>query len=54
MFIRIKELEAMTGLPKSTIYRMAREGRLPKPVKLAQRASGWRKSEIDQWAATRG
>ncbi|WP_437557319.1 helix-turn-helix transcriptional regulator [Acidithiobacillus sulfuriphilus] len=53
MFIRIRELQEMTGLPKSSIYRLVREGRFPRPVKLGQRASGWRKSEIDQWAASR-
>ncbi|MBU2851471.1 AlpA family phage regulatory protein [Acidithiobacillus ferrivorans] len=53
MFYRIKELEALTGLPRSSIYRLAREGRMPKPVKLGLRAAGWRKKDIDDWAASR-
>jgi prophage regulatory protein len=53
MFYRIKELEALTGLPRSSIYRLAREGRMPKPVKLGLRAAGWRKKDVDDWAASR-
>ena len=53
MFYRIQEVVQMVGLSKPTIYRMAREGQFPRPVKIGVRASGWRKSEVERWAEER-
>lgn len=39
---------AKTGLGRDSIYRGAREGWFPKPVKLSERASAWIESEIDE------
>ncbi len=36
----------MTSLSVSSIYRLASQGRFPKPIKLAQRSSGWLEQEI--------
>jgi len=51
--LRRRALQAKVGLPISTIYRLVAEGKFPKPVKLAARASGWLRSEVDQWIADR-
>jgi prophage regulatory protein len=42
-----------SGLARDTLYRRARTGDFPKPVKLSERASGWFEDEIDAWLAQR-
>lgn len=45
--LRLRDVIAKTGLGRDTIYRGAREGWFPKPIKLSERASGWFEDEID-------
>ena len=52
--LRRKDLEAMIGLSRSTIYKLISENMFPKPVKLGPRAVGWRLSDIEDWLDTRG
>jgi prophage regulatory protein len=47
--IRSKQVQAKTGLARSTMYLKIQLGSFPKPIKLGVRASGWVESEIDQW-----
>jgi prophage regulatory protein len=35
------------------MYRLAKEGRFPKPIRLTTRRSGWLSEEVDQWIAAR-
>jgi prophage regulatory protein len=51
--IRIHEVSERTGLSASTVRRLVRNGIMPAPVQLAERAIGWRASSIDQWIADR-
>lgn len=51
--IRRKEVEARTGLSRSTIYNRVAVGTFPAPVNLGARAVGWVQSEIDEWLAAR-
>jgi prophage regulatory protein len=50
---RRKKVETVTGLPRSTLYQMVKDGDFPKPVRLGKRAVGWRSSDIEQWLAER-
>lgn len=50
---RQPEVSARTGLPRSQLYRLIKEGDFPRPVKLGGRAAGWLSSEIDNWIAGR-
>ena len=52
-FLRLPSVMRVTGLGRSTIYRLMSEGQFPRPVRLASRAVAWRRSEIDGWTATR-
>jgi len=47
--LRIHDVVAITRLSRSTIYRLIQAGRFPKPIKLTERASGWRYEEVEQW-----
>lgn len=51
ILIRSREVQARTGLPKSSLHRMASAGRFPAPVKLGMRSVAWRESDVDAWIA---
>ena len=52
--LRRKQVEARTGLSRSTIYARLREGGdFPKPIQLGAQSVGWLESEIDAWLRER-
>lgn len=48
-FLRLKEVMAMCGKCRSSIYAAMKKGEFPKVVKLRGRSSAWVKSEVDTW-----
>jgi prophage regulatory protein len=48
--LRLPAVLRQTGLSRSTIYRLMATRHFPLPVKLAGRAVGWRRSEVDRWS----
>jgi len=52
--LRLKEVKAMTGLSRSTIYAEIAKGEFPKQVQLTgNRSVGWHESVIIQWIESR-
>lgn len=51
--LRLPEVMRLTGLGRSTIYRLLAAGQFPSPVQLSVRAVGWRRSDVDHWTAER-
>lgn len=51
--IRRKQVQARTGLARSTIYLHIKNGTFPRPVPLGPRAVGWLESEVSEWIAER-
>lgn len=51
--LRIQAVIDKTGLPKASIYREMARGRFPRPIKLSEKAIGWRDSDIDEWIEQR-
>ena len=47
--LRRPQVEARTGLSRSTIYARIQDGTFPKPILLGSRAVGWLEHEIDDW-----
>jgi prophage regulatory protein len=47
--IRRKEVEALTGLARSTIYERIKQGVFPAPVSLGAKAVAWVNTEIQEW-----
>lgn len=47
--LRRPEVEARTGLSRSTIYLKVAQGLFPKPISLGPRAVGWLATEIEAW-----
>ncbi|HDX8383877.1 TPA: AlpA family transcriptional regulator [Aeromonas hydrophila] len=52
-FHRLKAVIEITGLSRTTIYRLAAAGQFPQAVKLGPRAVGWPSDQIEQWVAQR-
>jgi len=51
--IRLPEVIGATQLSRSTIYRLLGSGAFPRPMKLSERAIGWRRDELDAWLTSR-
>lgn len=51
--IRAKSLPSITGLSRTTIWRLEKAGNFPKRVKLSAGAIGWRLSEVMDWLNSR-
>ena len=49
--LRRKEVEARTGLSRSTIYNRIKQGSFPAPVPLGVKSVGWIESEVDSFLA---
>ena len=47
--VRIEEVSQRVGLSRSSLWRMATEGRFPKPRRLATHAVGWLDTELEDW-----
>lgn len=47
--LRRKEVQDRTGLPRTTLYELIKDGRFPKPVPLYGRSVGWAESQVQQW-----
>ncbi len=53
MFFRLPAVLLMTGLGRSTIYRLVAQDKFPAPVRLAERAVAWRRDDLERWSACR-
>jgi len=51
--LRLPKVIRITGLGRSTIYRLVATGAFPAPVKLSERAVAWVFSEVERWIASR-
>lgn len=51
--LRRCDVEARTGLSRTSIYRLMREGLFPEPLKVGPKAVRWVESEIAGWLAAR-
>ncbi len=52
-FLRLPSVLRITGLGRSTIYRMVADNRFPRPVRIGQRAVAWRLSDLETWSEAR-
>lgn len=53
VFLRMPTVMRMTGLGRSTIYRLIADRKFPSPVRLGPRAVAWRRADLDQWSEAR-
>lgn len=51
--LRRSDVQKITGLPTSTLYRDMARGDFPRPVLLTGRSVAWRSTDIDLWVEDR-
>jgi len=51
--LRLPAVIERTALSRSSIYRLVQLGRFPEPIKLSERASAWRESDVTAWLESR-
>ena len=51
--LRRREVEKITGISRSSIYRLMPDGEFPRPVKVGPAAVRWRESDITAWVESR-
>jgi len=51
--LRRREVQARIGLGRSSLYAQIAKGLFPQPVKLSERAVGWREADVNAWIESR-
>jgi len=51
--LKRQEVESLTRLSRSALYREMAEGNFPRPIRLTQRSVGWVLSEVTAWIESR-
>jgi prophage regulatory protein len=53
LLLRINVAMHITGLGRSTIYRLMADRQFPIPVRLSKRVVAWRRSDLERWSEGR-
>lgn len=53
LLLRIGTVVRVTGLGRSTIYRLVAQQEFPSPVRLTRKAVGWRRVDVERWTNAR-
>lgn len=53
LLVRLPGVIKMTGLGRSTIYKLMAQRKFPQPVRLTRRSVAWRSIELGTWCETR-
>ncbi len=48
-FLRLKEVLAICGKSRSSVYEAIKRGEFPRPIKLGENSSAWIDTEIEDW-----
>ena len=51
--LRLPDVQRLTGLSRSSVYRLEASGKFPKRVRLSERATAWRENELLDWIDSR-
>ena len=51
--LRRRDVQSRTGLSKSSLYRITKDGTFPAPVRLGPRCVGWIEAEVQAWIERR-
>ena len=51
--LRVRDVARVTGLSRTTLWRLERRGEFPRRLRLAANSVGWIESEIRAWIETR-
>lgn len=53
VLLRLRAVMHMTGLSRSSLYRLIADGQFPRPVRLGPRTVAWRRVDVDAWSEAR-
>ena len=48
-FFQDREVSTRFSMGRSTIWRMAKNGRFPRPVRLGPGITRWRRTDLEEW-----
>jgi prophage regulatory protein len=51
--IRIKQVRELTGISRTYIYSMVKQGTFPAPVSLSRKSKAWISEEVIDWIQTK-
>lgn len=51
--LRLQQVQALTGLPRSTLYKLVLERSFPPSIALAGRAVAWDSQAVEAWIESR-
>lgn len=51
--LRFSQVRELISLSRTTLWRKIREGTFPAPIRLSEKARGWRLSVIRAWISSR-
>lgn len=51
--IKMNEVQKLTSLSRSTIWRLEKSGHFPSKIQLAEKAIGWIEGDIQRWIQSR-
>lgn len=51
--LRRQQVQQRTGLPRSSLQHLIRQGQFPRPISLSARTVGWLSHEIEAWLRDR-
>lgn len=52
-YLRRPEVERLTGIRRSQLYRLIQAGKFPRPVKLSERCAAWPSDEVQAFLDAR-
>ena len=47
--LRLPQVQARTGLARSTIYALIARNQFPAPLKLTEKSVGWDSASVERW-----
>ena len=51
--LRVRDVIGLTGLSRTTVWRLERAGQFPQRIRLSGNIVGWRDEEVLHWVETR-
>ncbi len=51
--LRVHDVTRVTGLSRTTLWRLERRGEFPRRLRLSQNSCGWLAKEIEDWLLSR-
>ncbi|EQM95308.1 helix-turn-helix transcriptional regulator [Oxalobacter paraformigenes] len=51
--LRLTQVKALTGLSKTSLYQLIKQGKFKKPIRLGARSVGWLQTDVEEFITER-